>query len=100
MLGNMMEQLQMMKLRMEELKEKLEMMTVTAESAGGDIKVTANGNKKIKSVKISPELQFSDPEELEEQLCVAINRAIEKAEQLHENEMKGVANGMLPPGMF
>lgn len=96
----MMEQLQMMKLRMEELKEELDHKTVVGEAAGGDIKVTATGNKKIKSIKITPELQFADPEELEEQLTVAINRAIEKAEELYQNEMKNMAGGMLPPGMF
>ena len=45
-------------------------------------------------------MQFGDKEELEEQICVALNRAVEKAEQVHENEMKAVAGGMLPPGMI
>lgn len=96
----MMEQLQQMKQKMEEIKEKLETMTVTETAAGGAIKVAANGNKKIMSISISKEIQHADSEELEEQLTVAINRALEKAEALHESEMKGAAMGMLPPGMF
>ena len=90
----------MMKMKMEEIKENLETKIISADAAGGDVRVTINGNKKIKSVTISPSIQFADKEELEEQLCVAINRAIEKAEKMHENEMKAVAGGMLPPGMM
>jgi DNA-binding YbaB/EbfC family protein len=100
MFGNMLEQIQMMKMKMEEVKESLELKQITTEAAGGDIKVVINGNKKIKSISISPSLQFGDKEELEEQLTVAMNRAIEMAEQLYENEMKSVAGGMLPPGMI
>ncbi|MFN6037679.1 MAG: YbaB/EbfC family nucleoid-associated protein [Bacteroidota bacterium] len=100
MFGNMMEQLQMMKMKMEEIKNNLETKLITAEAAGGDIQVTINGNKKFKSIQISSALQSGDKEELEEQLCVALNRAIEKAEQVYENEMKAVAGGMLPPGMI
>jgi nucleoid-associated protein EbfC len=97
MFGDMMEQL---KQRMAEVKEKLETMTVTASSAGGAIKVTANGNRKIKSITISKEIQHADSEELEEQLTVAINRALEQSEALNESQMKDAASGMLPPGMF
>lgn len=97
---NMFEQLQLMKKKMDEVKEKLEEMTVTATSAGGAIKVTTNGNKRIKNIYISKDIQHADSEELEEQLVVAINRSLEQAEALNEQEMKGVAMGMLPPGMM
>ena len=100
MFGNMMEQLQMMKIKMEEVKASLESKQITTEAAGGDIKIVISGNKKIKSIIISPSLQFGDKDELEEQLTVAINRAIEKAEELYDNEMKSFAGGMLPPGMI
>ena len=100
MFGNMMEKLQMMKMKMEEVKENLESKIITEEAAGGDIRISINGNKKVKSVYIASSLQFGDKEELEEQLCVALNRAIEKAEQAYEHEMKQVAGGMLPPGMI
>ena len=47
-----MEQLQIMKMKMEEVKEKLESVSVTGDAAGGDVKVVMNGNKKVKSVTI------------------------------------------------
>ena len=95
-----MEQLQMMKQKMEEIKENLEHVKVTGESAEGAIKVTANGNRKIKSISITDELRFAASDELEEQLTVAINRALEKSEEINEREMKSLTMGMLPPGMF
>jgi nucleoid-associated protein EbfC len=100
MMPNFMEQLQLMKMKMEEAKEKLDTVFVSGEAAGGDLKVTMNGNKKVKSVYIAPALQFSSSEELEEQLCVAFNRAMEQADLVHEKEMKGMASGILPPGLF
>ena len=90
----------MMKQKMEEIKENLEQVKVTGESAEGAIKVTANGNRKIKSIAITDELRFAASDELEEQLTVAINRALEKSEEINEREMKSLTMGMLPPGMF
>ncbi len=98
-IGDMMGKLQEMKQKTEEIKNKLEFMTATVEAAGGDIKVLINGNRKIQSVQISPALQHGDKDELEEQLTVALNRAIAKADEMNENEMKTVAGSMLP-GMF
>jgi DNA-binding YbaB/EbfC family protein len=100
MLGDMMEQLQQMKQKMDEIKAKLETMTVTENAAGGAIKIIVNGNKKIKSILISKEIQHADAEELEEQLVVAINRALEQAGVLNESEMKDATMGMLPPGLM
>ena len=99
-LGDMMGKLQDMKQRMEIIKEKLEETILEAEAAGGDVKVKVNGNRKVISVLVEPSLQHGNKEELEEQLCVAINRAIKKADELNEKEMKDAANGFLPPGLF
>jgi nucleoid-associated protein EbfC len=41
-------------------------------------------------------LQHGDKEELEEQLIVSINKAIEKADAINESEMKKAASGLLP----
>ena len=91
---------QEMQQKMNEVKSKLDTMVATVEAAGGDIKIIVNGNRKVLSININPALQHGDREELEEQLVVAMNRSIEKAEELNENEMKNAANGMLPGGLF
>jgi nucleoid-associated protein EbfC len=94
--GDMMGKLQEMKQKADEIKLKLDTTLLTIEGAGGDIKIVITGNREIKSLSISPALQHGDKDELEEQLTVTLNKAIFKANELNENEMKQVASGMLP----
>jgi nucleoid-associated protein EbfC len=92
--GDMMGKLSEMKQKAEELKASLDHITVTEEGAGGDIKISITGNRKLLSLTIAPALQHGDKEELEEQLLVTINRAIARADALNENEMKKAAGGL------
>jgi DNA-binding YbaB/EbfC family protein len=96
----MLNKFQEMQQKMDEVKSKLDNIVATVEAAGGDIKITVNGNRKVLTISIIPALQHGDKEELEEQLAVAVNRAIEKADELNESEMKNAASGMLPGGLF
>ena len=95
-LGDMMGKLQEMKQKAEEVKSRLDETVLIAEGAGGDIKISITGSRKIKSLEIASALQHGNKEELEEQLLVAVNRAIEKADKLNEEEMKKAAGGLLP----
>jgi DNA-binding YbaB/EbfC family protein len=95
-LGDMMGKLQEMKQKADEIKLKLDNTIIDVEGAGGDIKISITGNREIKSLSISPALQHGDKDELEEQLTVALNKALIKANELNENEMKKAASGMLP----
>lgn len=88
--------LQEMKQKADEIKLKLDNTIIDVEGAGGDIKISITGNREIKSLSISPALQHGDKDELEEQLTVALNKALIKANELNENEMKKAASGMLP----
>jgi hypothetical protein len=94
--GDMMGKLQEMKQKADEIKLKLDDTIIKIDGAGGDIKIEITGNKKIKSLVIAPGLQHGDKEELEEQLTVTLNKAIEAADKLNEHEMKKAAGGMLP----
>jgi DNA-binding YbaB/EbfC family protein len=94
--GDMMGKLQEMKQKADEIKFKLDHTIINVEGAGGDIKIAITGNREIKSLTIAPALQHGDKEELEEQLIVTINKALNKANEVNENEMKSVASGMLP----
>lgn len=81
----------------EEVKKRLDTISVDAETENGMVKVVCNGNRKISAIKISDELmQANDKEKIEELSLLAINRALEKAEKVAEAEMQGVAKGMLP----
>lgn len=94
--GDMMGKLNEMKQKADEVKLKLDATIINIEGAGGDIKIAITGNREIKSLTIAPALQHGDKEELEEQLTVTLNKALFKANELNEHEMKQVASGMLP----
>ena len=94
--GDMMSKLQEMKQKAEEIKLKLDDTIINVEGAGGDIKIAITGNREIKSLTIAPALQHGDREELEEQLTVTLNKALFKANEVNEHEMKQAASGMLP----
>lgn len=97
MFGNMMDQLQQMKQKVEESRQKLENEYVAGEAGNGRVKVSANGNRKITAITISDELFRGDREELEDLLITALNRALEEAGTLHESEMQSAAMGFIPP---
>ena len=94
--GDMMGKLQEMKKVADEIKTKLDDTILNIEGAGGDIKISITGNREIKSITIAPSLQHGNKEELEEQLTVTLNKALFKANEVNENEMKKVAGSMLP----
>ncbi len=87
--------LQEMKQKADDIKVKLDGIINNVEGAGGDIKIAITGNREIKSLTIAPALQHGDKEELEDQLVVTLNKALFKANETNENEMKQVAGGML-----
>lgn len=94
--GDMMGKLQEMKQKAEEIKLKLDTTLINVEGAGGDITITISGNREIKSLTIASALQHGNKEELEEQLTVTLNKALFKANELNEHEMKNAASGLLP----
>ena len=92
----MMEKLQAMQGRMEEIKSRLDTVIVRGEAENGKVKVQINGNRKVTDIEVDPDLLKGDMEELEELLIVAINRAIEQADNVNNSEMQGAAMGMMP----
>lgn len=96
MFGDMMGKLQAMQQQMEESKKRLDTLYVDAESPNGLVKVTLTGNRKVKSVHVSPDLLSGDPEELEDHLVLALNKGLEAAEKVWESEMRGMAGGLIP----
>lgn len=95
-LGDMMGKLQEMKQRADEIKQELDNTILVTEGAGGDIRIEITGNRRIKSLTIAAALQHGDKRELEEQLTVVLNKAIEMADERNEAEMKKAAGGLLP----
>lgn len=81
----------------EEVKKRLDSISVLGEAEGGKVKVVSSANKEIKEVKIDNEFlgQLQDKEELEELLAVAINKALQQAENVSQSEMQAVSQDLL-----
>jgi DNA-binding protein YbaB len=80
----------------EEIKKRLDTISVFGEVEGGAIKVTATANKVITAIAISDEFyEQSDKEELEELLQAAVNKALAQADQVSATEMQAATKDML-----
>lgn len=103
MLGDMMGlmgKLQEAKAKAESTKERLKTVLLDEQSSDGLLKITATANGRIKEVQISEEL-LQDKEQLEDYLILTLNKALEKAQSIHDTEMAAVAKEGMPniPGM-
>ncbi len=96
----MLKQVQKMQAEMQKVQAELANMTVTEEAGGGMIKATASGSKELISVEIDPQVIEKEEKEILEDLVVAaVNKALESASKMAEDEMAKVTKGMIPPGM-
>jgi DNA-binding protein YbaB len=81
---------------MDEVKKHLDTVEVSLENEF--VKVTATGNRKIKSVEIK---RTDDVVLLQQKITALTNEVLEKAENVMQSEMMAVTKGMLPniPGL-
>lgn len=100
---NMFDKLFAAQQKAEEIKKRLDTISVFGEVENGAIKITATANKAITGVAIDDEfLKNTDKEALEELLLTAINKALANAEEVSATEMQASAQDMLGGlgGMF
>ena len=99
-MAGMMKQIQKMQSEMQKKQEELANKNVTEESGGGMVKATCNGQKELISLEIDEEIAKSgDKEMLEDLIVAAVNKSLEAAGKLAEDELGSVTKGMIPPGM-
>tara|TARA_R100000935_G_C2803818_1_gene151721 strand:- start:739 stop:1062 length:324 start_codon:yes stop_codon:yes gene_type:complete len=86
--------------KVEATKKRLDTVLIDQKSNDGLLKITLTGNREIKSVEIDDSL-LEDKEQLEDYLILTLNKAIEKATNVHETEVAAVAKEGMPniPGM-
>lgn len=83
------------KQKAEEIKNKLNAITVEANVQG--VSVIANANKVIQSVNVDENLLKSENKTLlEKSILEAVNNAMMQAENISATEMRAMMGGMLP----
>ena len=98
MFGNMMDmmgKLQEIKQKTDEAKAQLNSVLLEETSADGNVKVTINANREIKSISIDDTL-LEDKEALEDFLILTLNKAIARATEKNEAALAEVAKQGLP----
>ena len=86
--------------KVEDTKERLHSVLIDEASNDNKLKVTITANRTIKSITIDDEL-LQDKDMLEDYLILTLNKAINRATEVHETEVAAVAKEGMPniPGM-
>jgi nucleoid-associated protein EbfC len=102
MFGGMMNKMKEAQEKMQEIKERLDQVSVKGEAGNGKVVVIVSASKKVKEINIDPEFhKASEAEEMEDMIMLAMGDAMVKAENVAESESKGALGGILPniPGL-
>jgi DNA-binding YbaB/EbfC family protein len=85
--------------RFSQLESELGNRTVSCSSGGGMVTVTVDGRARIREVKIDPSVvDPEDVEMLEDLMLAAVNEALQRVQQLRDEEINKLAG--LPPLNF
>ena len=83
----------------QQLQEKLQQTVVEASAGGGSVTVKMNGQKKVLSVTIDPEIAKSgDLEMLQDLVVAAVNEGNRKVDEALQSNLGGMLGGMLGGG--
>lgn len=99
--NSMLKQAQEMQANMTALQDELVEREYSAVAGGGMVEVTVTGAHRIKSIKLSPDaVDPDDAEMLEDLITVAVNEAMQKADDDSDKEMNAITGGMNIPGLL
>jgi DNA-binding YbaB/EbfC family protein len=89
-----------LKSKLDKAQKELNNTIVEADSGKGAVKVIINGQQKIQSIKISPEVIDPDKaERLERLVLEAVSEAITKSQKMAAKQLKGLTGGFKIPGL-
>ncbi|MEZ4853987.1 YbaB/EbfC family nucleoid-associated protein [Flavobacterium sp.] len=86
--------------KVEATKKRLNTVLIDEKSSDGLLEITLTANRQIKNISIADDL-LNDKEMLEDYLVNTLNKVIERATNINENELAAVAKEGMPniPGM-
>ena len=97
---DMLKKAQELKSKLDKAQKELSNTIIEADSGKGAVKVTINGQQKILSIKISPEvIDPNKAEQLEKLVLKAISEATDKSQKLAAKQLKGLTGGLKIPGL-
>lgn len=97
---SMLRQAQQLQAKLAKAQQELGNATVEASSGGGVVKVVIDGQQKVRSVEISPEvINAEDAEFLQDLVMAAVNEAIAKSQELANKHLSSLTGGLDIPGL-
>ena len=96
-----MKQAMELKSKLDKAQKELSNTVVEASAGKGAVRVAMDGQQKLKSVQISPEV--IDPEKaelLEELVAKAVNEALAKSQKAAAKQLRELTGGLKIPGLF
>ena len=99
-LSGMLGKVKDMQANMQRMQEELAQRTVEAASGGGMVTATVNGKGELLALKIDKSvIDPDDNEMLEDLVKAAVNAAVEKSQQMMQEEMAKMTGGLNMPGL-
>lgn len=100
-MNKMLKQIKKVQQEMEKAQKELENKEVTGSAGGGVVKVVLNGQKKLLSVEIAPDVvDPDDVEMLQDLITAAFNDALKQVDELVAKDLGKFTPGFNIPGLF
>ena len=97
---SMMKQAMELKSKMQKVQKELGKARVEGQAGDGLVTVTASGQQKVLSIKISPEaMDPSHPDKLEKLVLKAVTEALDASKNLANERLGELTGGMKIPGL-
>ena len=98
---DIMKMMQQAKKMQEQVRKEVQEIREEATCGGGAVTVTLDGNKRMVTVKISPEaMQGGDVEMLEDLILTATNEAARRVDEAVSSRVAGLTGGLQIPGLI
>lgn len=94
--SGMLDKLNAMKNLAEDSKKRLDSIIVEGEAGGGLVRIELTGNRNFRSISINADHTQMSKEDLEDLFSVALERALDNANKINEQEVMSSAKNMFP----